>query len=74
MEKYSITVNVWDRFGNRIKDSSGDRVGSLSFEQGARNKYNLELFMKGYYKTLKAWMPDKLIEIEARVFNSISGT
>lgn len=73
IEKYTIRIEVRDENGNLILDGDGAKRISLRYELEI-HKDSVEWTLRDISKTLKAWMPDRQIAVEAMVHNSISGT
>lgn len=73
IEKYTIRIEVRDENGNLIVDEDGVKRISLRYELEI-HKDSVEWTLRDLSRTLKTWMPDRQITIEAMVHNSISGT
>lgn len=79
---YQIEVDVRDENYNVIRDEVGGKFHSIKMEfvldknTEAEGGYKTQLKSKVIElgKTMKAWMPDRQITVEARLHNSISGT
>ena len=73
IEKYKISIEVRDSEGKIINDSEGIKQLALSYDVEMLPS-NMEFNLKHLARTLKAFMPDRQINIEVYVKNSISGT
>lgn len=73
IDKYKISVEVRDSEGNVIVDSEGAKQITLSYDVEMLPS-NMEFNLKQLAKTLKAFMPDRQINIEVYVKNYISAT
>ena len=73
LEKYKITIEVRDSEGNIITDDEGVKHMTLSYDVEMLPS-NVKPNFAYLGRTLKAFMPDRKINIEAYVRNSISGT
>lgn len=69
---FSIRIEV-RKDGKIIQDNEGFKHPSLNFHAEI-NPSKMENELKGYYHTLKAYMPEMSINIYAMTFNSISST
>jgi hypothetical protein len=74
MDKYAITVEVRDENHKLIKDIDGNPVVDIKFELEVFSEKNLEHRMREIGNNLKVWLPNRDINVEASVFNSISDT
>jgi hypothetical protein len=74
MEKYAITVEVRDENHKLIKDEKGFNTTGIRFELEVKDEDQLEHRIKEIGNNLKVWMPNRNIDIDASVFNGISGT
>ncbi len=72
-ENYSLNVDVRDSKGKIILDSEGNKHFSFKLNLNVSSE-QLEREMIALGSTLNAWMPKNKINIDASVFNSISGT
>ena len=73
LEKYKITIEVRDSEGNVITDDESVKHMTLSYDVEMLPS-NVKPNFAYLGRTLKAFMPDRKINIEAYVRNSISGT
>lgn len=71
-EKFVICFEVRDSKNRLIKGTTGEIQNRLSFDLEAKNNAQLKSFIKSYYATLKAWMPDNQIKVKAFLFSEIS--
>ena len=71
--EFTIEVDVKDSDGKVILDANGVKRHCIQFELNIP-KDRVEWHLKNIAKSLIAWMPDKIINISASVFNEISGT
>lgn len=74
MEKYHITVEVRDENHKLIKDDKGSVITGIKFELEVKDDAQLEYRIKDIGNDLKALMPNRNIDIDASVYNSISST
>jgi hypothetical protein len=72
-EKYTITIEVRDSNGKIMLDENGTKRDSISYEVDMLTS-NMEFNLRYIAKSLKTWMPNNNITIEASVFNTISRT
>jgi hypothetical protein len=73
IEKYKINIEVRDSEGKIILDDNGNKVTHISYDVEMLTS-NMEFNLQQLAKFLKAFMPDRQINIEVYVHNSISGT
>lgn len=73
-EKFVICFEVRDSENRLIKDTTGEIQNRLSFDLEVKNYAQLKSFLKSYYTTLEAWMPENQIKIKAFVLSKISQT
>lgn len=72
-ERYKISIEVRDSEGNLIVDEDDNKVTSISYDVDMLPE-NMELNLTRLGKQLKALMPDRTINLDAMVHNTISGT
>jgi len=72
-ETYTINIEVRDENGKFIVDENGNKQINMSYEVEMLT-YNMEFNMRLLARKLRAWMPNRKIDIEASVFNTISRT
>lgn len=72
-EKYVIRVEVRDENRKLILDENGVKQIAIQYDVEIA-PVNMENNLRSLSKTLKAWMPNRQIVIEALASNSISGT
>ena len=73
-EKFSFTIKVRDKDGNLIlADETTDNY-RINFDLDELTDKQVISLLKSSGKTLKAWMPDRQITLEAYVFDGISRT
>lgn len=72
-EKYTITIEVRDSNGKIMLDENGSKRDSISYEVDMLTS-NMEFNLRHLAKSLKTWMPNNKITIEASVLNTISRT
>jgi hypothetical protein len=72
-ENYTITIEVRDENGKLILDEHGNKEISISYDVEMLSS-NMEFNLRHLSNTLKTWMPERKINIEASVFNTISRT
>lgn len=72
-ERYKISIEVRDDWGNLIVDEDGNKVTSISYDVDMLPE-NMELNLTRLGKQLKALMPNRIINLDAMVHNTISGT
>jgi hypothetical protein len=72
-EKFYFTIEVRDKNGKLLLDSEGNKQISLDYEV-AMLKSNMENELTRLANKLKTFMPNREIEIDVSVFNSISRT
>ena len=70
--KYSIWVKVRDKDGKLIPSDETTDNCRIRFELDELTEKGVISLLKSTGKTLKAWMPDRKITLEAYVFDSIS--
>lgn len=73
IEKYKISIEVRDSEGNVLVDTEGLKQISLSYDVEMLTS-NMEFNLKQLARTLKAFMPERKINIEVYVKNTISST
>ena len=73
IENYTIRIEVRDENGKLILDENGNKQISLSYEIEMLTE-NREFNLRHLANTMKTWMPERKINIEASVFNTISRT
>lgn len=73
IENYTIRIEVRDENGKLILDDNGNKQISIQHEVEMLTE-NMEFNLRYLSKTLKAWMPNRQIILEALVHNKISGT
>jgi len=73
-EKYNIVIEVRDSEGKLITDSNGAKQLSLSDYDIELLPSDMESYLTRLAIKLKAFMPDRKIDIEVYVHNSISRT
>ena len=73
IENYTIRIEVCDENGKLILDENGNKQISIQYEVEMLTE-NMEFNLRRLSATLKAWMPNRNIEISAMVHNSISAT
>ena len=74
IEKYNIVIEVRDSDGKLITDSEGARQLALFDYWVEMPTRDMESYLTKLAITLKAFMPDRQINIEVYVHNSISRT
>jgi|APGre2960657423_1045063.scaffolds.fasta_scaffold221488_1 hypothetical protein len=72
-ENYTIRIEVRDENGKLILDEYGHKQISFSYEVEMLTE-NVEFNLRHLANTMKTWMPERKINIEASVFNTISRT
>ena len=72
-ENYTVRIEVRDENGKLILDEYGNKQISFSYEVEMLTE-NVEFNLRHLSNTLKTWMPERKINIEASVFNTISRT
>lgn len=72
-ETYTIRIEVRDENGKLIVDENGNKQIGINYDVEMLTD-NMEFNLRHLGKTLKAWMPNRKIDIEASVFNTISRT
>lgn len=72
-ENYTIRIEVRDENGKLILDEYGNKQISFSYEVEMLTE-NVEFNLRHLANTMKTWMPERKINIEASVFNTISRT
>lgn len=70
-EYYKIRVEVRDKDLKIIEDSKGFKQIELKFEWFVRSVDHMEWLMRDLHRTLKAWMPENQIWIEAGIMGGI---
>ncbi len=73
IENYTIRIEVRDENGKLILDENGNKQISIQYEVEMLTE-NMEFNLRRLSGTLKTWMPERKINIEASVFNTISRT
>jgi hypothetical protein len=73
MEKFKVAIEVRDNEGKIIVDEHGNKVLGINYEVEML-EINVELNITRLGYELKALMPDRKINIDFRVFNTISRT
>jgi hypothetical protein len=73
LENYNINIKVRDSEGKIILDENDNKCLSLSYETEMLTS-NMEFNLRQLANTLKAFMPDRQINIGVYVHNTISGT
>ena len=72
--KYSFWIKVRDRDGNLILADEKTDTYRISFDLDELTDKQVISLLKSSGKTLKAWMPDRQITLEAYVFDGIPRT
>ena len=72
-ENYNIRIEVRDENGKLILDENGNKQIAISYDVDMLTD-NMEFNLRHLANTLKTWMPNRQINIEASVFNTISRT
>jgi len=72
-ENYHIRIEVRDENGKLILDERGNKQIAISYDVEMLTD-NMEFNLRHLANTLKTWMPERKITIEASVFNTISRT
>jgi hypothetical protein len=72
-ERYKVNIEVRDSNGAMIINEDGNKIDNISYNTEMLTS-NIELNLRLLSRTLKAMMPDRLINIEVYVHNTISGT
>ena len=72
--KYSFWVKVRNKDGNLIPSDETTDNYRISFNLSKLTEKQVISLLKSTGKTLKAWMPDRKITLEAYVLDSISST
>lgn len=72
-ENYRIRIEVRDENGKLIEDENGTKQISIQYDVEMLTG-NMEFNLRSLHKTLKTWMPNRKINLEALVHNRISGT
>jgi hypothetical protein len=72
-ENYTVRIEVRDENGKLILDEYGNKQISFSYEVEMLTE-NVEFNLRHLANTMKTWMPERKINIEASVFNTISRT
>ena len=73
MDKYTIRIEVRDSEGKIIIDENGNKVTDITYEV-EMYEGNIEFNITRLAKQLKAFMPDRQINIDFNHFNTISRT
>jgi hypothetical protein len=73
VEKYKVNIEVRDSEGKIILDDNGNKVTHISYDVEMLTS-NMEFNLRHLAKSLKAFMPDRQINIEVYIHNSISRT
>ena len=72
-ENYHIRIEVRDEKIKLILDENGNKQIAISYDVEMLTD-NMEFNLRHLANTLKTWMPNRQINIEASVFNTISRT
>jgi len=72
-ENYTVRIEVRDENGKLILDEYGHKQISFSYDVEMITE-NVEFNLRHLANTMKTWMPERKINIEASVFNTISRT
>ena len=72
-QKYWVKIEVRDSDGNMILNELGNKVDDISYNVEMLPS-NMEPNLSRLARTLKAFMPDRQINIGVYVHNQISGT
>ena len=72
-ENYHIRIEVRDENGKLILDEHGHKQIAISYDVDMLTD-NMEFNLRHLANTLKTWMPERKITIEASVLNTISRT
>jgi len=72
-ENYKINIEVRDSNRAMILNEDGNKIDNISYNTEMLTN-NMEFNLRYLSRTLKAMMPDRLINIEVYVHNKISGT
>ena len=72
--KYSIWVKVRDKDGKLIPSDETTDNYRISFRLAELTDKQVISLLKSTGKTLKAWMPDRKITLEAYVLDSLSSS
>lgn len=70
--KYDLTIKARDSDGNLIVGDEKTDTYRLNFSLGELTDKQVISILKSTGRTLKAWMPDREISLEASVFSEIS--
>lgn len=70
---YKVSVEVLDKDGKRIYDSKGEKAIRIQFEWESWSDSHMEYLMRDLHRTMKAWMPDNQVWIEAGIFHGDKG-
>lgn len=73
VQKYWVKIEVRDSEGKMIRNELGNKVDDISYDVEMLPS-NMEPNLSRLARTLKAFMPDRQINIEVYVHNQISGT
>jgi len=73
LEKYIVYIEVRDIEGKIILDDNGSKVTDMRYETEMLTS-NMEFNLRHLARSLKAFMPDRQINIDVYVRNSISAT
>lgn len=71
---YTLWLRVRDKDGKLIQSDETTDNYRISFDLDELTEKEVISLLKSTGKTLKAWMPDRKITLEAYVFNTISRT
>ena len=71
---YNIEIEVRDANGKIICDERGFKFTSLQIDSSITHETILKRQMLQICETLKVWMPQNSINVQASFFNTISGT
>lgn len=72
-ENYHIRIEVRDDNGKLILDENGNKQIAISYDVEMLTD-NMEFNLRHLANVLKTWMPNRQINIEVSVFNTISRT
>ena len=72
-ENYNIRIEVRDENRKLILDENGNKQIAISYDVEMLTD-NMEINLRHLANTMKTWMPERKINIEASVFNTISRT
>lgn len=68
-EYYKIDVEVCGPTGERLYAADGHKAIDIKFEWFVRDEAHMEWLMRDLHRTMKGWMPDNQIWIEAGVMH-----